>query len=86
MIRVGEFADPTGAEISFPAKLLPEFSLGLKATRTFVNGSNATERKPISGAPGGFGVHPLQLPAVNVSVVKLWSSVLINPICDELEL
>jgi len=57
-------------EISFPAKLLPELSLGLNATSTFVNGSNATERKPSSGAPGGFGVHVVQLPAVNVSVVR----------------
>jgi hypothetical protein len=88
MIRLGGFADPTGAgppglisEISFPAKFDPEFSLGLYATITFVNGSKATDRKPNSGAFGGFGLHPLQLPAVNVNVVKLWSSVLINPIC-----
>jgi len=58
----------------------------MKATSTFVNGSNATERKPNSGAPGGFGKHVLQLPADNDKVVRLWSKVLMNPICAELEL
>src|ERR1700686_4078269 len=88
MIRPGGLADPIGAgppglirEIWFPAKFEPEFSLGLNATITFVNGSNATDRKPISGAPDALHEGCWQLPTVRVSVVKLWSSVLINPIC-----
>ncbi len=74
MIRYGNEPAPVRAELpglisemALPGKLEPEFTLGSYATSTFVNGSNDTERKPISGAPAGAGVQPLQLPAVKVN-------------------